>query len=79
MWKIRSAFKTLKNLSEHEEFYRLFEDITTKVKGIELLSNEDRPESNMILLNFQEKQKSDCPFGNVLLSAFTTAHARLHL
>lgn len=35
----------------------------------------------MILINYQEKQKflAICPFGNVVLACFTTAHARLHL
>ena len=48
---------------------------------MELLNNPDQPESDMILVNYQEKQEfiEDCPFGNVVLAAFTTAHARLHL
>lgn len=35
----------------------------------------------MILINYEEKKEfvEECPFGNVVLACFTTAHARLHL
>ena len=38
-------------------------------------------EADMMLINFQQKDEflEDCPFGNVVLACFSTAHARLHL
>ena len=46
-----------------------------------LLKNPDQPDSDMILVNYDERREfiEDCPFGNVVLAAFTTVHARLHL
>ena len=48
---------------------------------MELLENKEHPENDMMLINYQEKDEfvEDCPFGNVVLACFTTAHARLHL
>jgi hypothetical protein len=48
---------------------------------MELLENKEHPENDMMLVNYQEKEEfiEDCPFGNVVLACFTTAHARLHL
>lgn len=59
----------------------MLQDTTLEVKGLELLNNTEKPEWDMILINYLEKQDfiEDCPFGNVILAAFTTAHARLHL
>lgn len=59
----------------------MLQDSTLEVKGIELLNNVNKPECDLILINYVEKQDfiEDCPFGNVVLAAFTTAHARLHL
>lgn len=52
-----------------------------EVKGVELLQNLEDPNSDMILINYEEKKEfvEECPFGNVVLAYFTTAHARLHL
>ena len=77
----RLQLPKIRYLNEQEELYKVLEDSTIRVKGIELLDNNDRPESDVILVNYQEKQEfvEDCPFGNVVLAAFTTAHARLHL
>lgn len=59
----------------------MLQDTTLEVKGLEILNNTEKPESDMILINYLEKQDfiEDCPFGIVILAAFTTAHARLHL
>jgi hypothetical protein len=48
---------------------------------MELLENTENPERDMMLINYTEKKEfvEDCPFGNVVLACFTTAHARLHL
>jgi hypothetical protein len=45
------------------------------------LENTEHPETDMMLINYQEKNEfiEDCPFGNVVLACFTTAYARLHL
>ncbi|XP_056001762.1 uncharacterized protein LOC130048746 [Ostrea edulis] len=68
-------------LTEEEELQQKLQDATLEVKGIELLENRERPECDMMLINYQEKEEflEDCPFGNVVLACFTTAHARLHL
>jgi hypothetical protein len=57
------------------------QDATLEINGIELLENTEHPETDMMLINYQEKNEfiEDCPFGNVVLACFTTAHARLHL
>ena len=59
----------------------MLEDSTIALKGMTLLNNPDQPDSDMILVNYEERQEfiEECPFGNVVLAAFTTAHARLHL
>jgi hypothetical protein len=68
-------------LTEEEELQEKLKDATLEIKGIELLENSDHSETDMMLINFQEKNEfiEDCPFGNVVLACFTTAHARLHL
>jgi hypothetical protein len=68
-------------LTEEEELQEKLQDATVEIKGIELLENTEHPETNMMLINYQEKNEfvEDCPFGNVVLACFTTAHARLHL
>ncbi|XP_061181223.1 uncharacterized protein LOC133189847 [Saccostrea echinata] len=68
-------------LTEEEELQQLLQDSTIDIKGIELLENKEQAESDMMLVNYQEKQEfvEECPFGNVVLACFTTAHARLHL
>ena len=67
--------------SEQEDFHKLLEDSIIQVKGIELLNNEDRPESDIILINYIEKEEfiKDCQFGNVVLATLSTAHAGLPL
>ncbi|XP_061168350.1 uncharacterized protein LOC133177309 [Saccostrea echinata] len=69
------------SLTEEEELQQLLQDSTIDIKSIELLENKEQPESDMMLVNYQEKQEivEECPFGNVVLACFTTAHARLHL
>lgn len=64
-----------------EELQQLLQDCSLEVKGIELLENSEDPNLDMILVNYQEKREflEECPFGNVVLACFTTAHARLHL
>ncbi|XP_055999674.1 uncharacterized protein LOC130047925 [Ostrea edulis] len=68
-------------LTEEEELQQKIVDATLEIKGIELLENRDHPETDMMLINYQEKEEflEDCPFGNVVLACFTTAYARLHL
>ncbi|XP_048775446.2 uncharacterized protein LOC125680045 [Ostrea edulis] len=68
-------------LTEEEELQKKLQDATLEIKGVELLENRDHPEADMMLINYQEKEEflEDCPFGNVVLACFTTAHARLHL
>nr|XP_022294902.1 uncharacterized protein LOC111105016 [Crassostrea virginica] len=68
-------------LTGQDELIKMLEDSTIALKGMELLSNPDQPESDMILVNYEERHEfiEECPFGNVVLAAFTTAHARLHL
>lgn len=77
----RLQLPKIQYLTEQEELNQMLQDTTLKVKGLELLNNTEKPESDMILINYLEKQDfiEDCPFGNVILAAFTTAHARLHL
>lgn len=59
----------------------MLQDCSLEVKGIELLENSEDSNLDMILVNYQEKREflEECPFGNVVLACFTTAHARLHL
>jgi hypothetical protein len=68
-------------LTEEEELQNKLQDAKIEIKGLELLENSDHPEADMMLINYQEKEEflEDCPFGNVVLACFTTAHARLHL
>ena len=68
-------------LTKEEELQEKLQDSTLDIKGVELLENNDHPETDMMLINFQQKEEflEDCPFGNVVLACFTTAHARLHL
>jgi hypothetical protein len=68
-------------LTEEAELQEKLNDSTLEIKGIELLENNDHPENDMMLINYQEKNEfvEDCPFGNVVLACFTSAHARLHL
>jgi hypothetical protein len=68
-------------LTEEEELQEKLQDATLEIKGIELLENTEHPETDMMLINYQVKNEfvEDCPFGNVVLACFTTAHARLHL
>ena len=68
-------------LTGQDELNKMLEDSTIALKGMKLLTNPDQPESDMILINYEERQEfiEECPFGNVVLAAFTTAHARLHL
>lgn len=60
---------------------QLLQDTSLEVKGVELLQNLEDPNSDMILINYEEKNEfvEECPFGKVVLACFTTAHARLHL
>ncbi|XP_052681401.1 uncharacterized protein LOC128162281 [Crassostrea angulata] len=77
----RLQLPKIEYLSEEEQLTKMLQDSTLEVKGIELLNNVNKPECDLILINYLEKQDfiEDCPFGNVVLAAFTTAHARLHL
>ena len=77
----RLQLPKIRYLNQKEEFHNVLEDSTMRVKGIELLNNNNQPESDVILVNYKEKQEfvEDSFFGNVVLAAFTTAYARLHL
>ncbi|XP_022301108.2 uncharacterized protein LOC111109319 [Crassostrea virginica] len=68
-------------LTSQDELNKMLEDSTIALKGMELLTNPNQPESDMILVNYEDRHEfiEECPFGNVVLAAFTTAHARLHL
>jgi hypothetical protein len=68
-------------LTKEEELQQKLQDAALEIKGIEFLENKEHPETDMMLLNYQEKNEfiEDCPFGNVVLTCFTIAHARLHL
>ena len=68
-------------LTGQDELNKMLEDSTIALKGMELLTNPNQPESDKILVNYEERQEfiEECPFGNVVLAALTTAHARLHL
>ncbi len=77
----RLQLPKIEYLKEEEQLTRMLQDSTLEIKGVELLNNLEQPERDLILINYLEKQDfiEDCPFGNVVLAAFTTAHARLHL
>ena len=77
----RLQLPKIRYLSKQEEFHKLLEDSIIQVKDIELLNNEDRPESDIILINYIEKEEffEDCQFGNVVLATLSTAHAGLPL
>lgn len=77
----RLQLPKIEYLTQQEQLTKMLQDTTLEVKGIELLNNLKKPDSDMILINYVEKKDfiEDCPFGNVVLAAFTTAHARLHL
>ncbi|XP_061170747.1 uncharacterized protein LOC133180197 [Saccostrea echinata] len=70
-----------KYLTEEEELHQLLQDSRIEIKGIQLLENKENPELDMMLVNYQDKNQfvEECPFGNIILACFTTAHARLHL
>jgi hypothetical protein len=57
-------------LTEEEELQQKLQDATLQIKGIEHLKNTELPETDMMLINYQEKNEfvEDCPFGNVVLS-----------
>jgi hypothetical protein len=61
-------------LIEEEELQEKLQDATLEIKGIELLESKEHPETDMMLINYQEKNEfvEDCPFGNVVLACFTT-------
>lgn len=77
----RLQLPKIEYLTQQEQLTKMLQDTILEVKGIELLNNLKKPDSDMILINYVEKKDfiEDCPFGNVVLAAFTTAHARLHL
>jgi hypothetical protein len=68
-------------LTVEEELQDKLQDATLEIKGNELLENTEHPETDMMFINYQEKNEfvEDCPFGNIVLACITTAHARLHL
>ncbi|XP_062575191.1 uncharacterized protein LOC134237107 [Saccostrea cucullata] len=68
-------------LDEEEELQQLLQDSTLDIKGMQLLDNKEDSNKDKMLVNYQDKQEfvEECPFGNVVLACFTTAHARLHL
>ncbi|XP_062611929.1 uncharacterized protein LOC134273736 [Saccostrea cucullata] len=68
-------------LDEEEELQQLLQDSTLDIKGMQLLDNKEDSNEDKMLVNYQDKQEfvEECPFGNVVLACFTTAHARLHL
>ncbi|XP_062618140.1 uncharacterized protein LOC134279744 [Saccostrea cucullata] len=68
-------------LDEEEELQQLLQDSTLDIKGMRLLVNKEDSNEEKMLVNYQNKQEfvEECPFGNVVLACFTTAHARLHL
>ncbi|XP_062622349.1 uncharacterized protein LOC134283849 [Saccostrea cucullata] len=68
-------------LDEEEELQQLLQDSTLDIKGMRLLVNKEDSNEDKMLVNYQNKQEfvEECPFGNVVLACFTTAHARLHL
>ncbi|XP_062616821.1 uncharacterized protein LOC134278527 [Saccostrea cucullata] len=67
-------------LDEEEELQQLLHS-TLDIKGMRLLVNKEDSNEDKMLVNYQDKQEfvEECPFGNVVLACFTTAHARLHL
>ena len=68
-------------LTGQDELNKMLEDSTIALKGMEILTNPDQPESDMILVNYEERQEfiEECRYANVVLTAFTTAHACLHV
>ena len=50
-------------LTEEEELQEKLQDTTLDIKGVELLENNDHPENDMMLINYQEKNEfiEDCP------------------
>ena len=52
-------------LTGQDELNKMLEDSTIAMKGMELLTNPDHPESDMILVNYEERQEfiEECPFG----------------
>lgn len=77
----RLQLPKIQYLTEQEELNQMLQDTTLEVKGLELLNNTEKLESDIILIDYMEKQDfiEDCPFGNVILAVLTTDHARLHL
>jgi hypothetical protein len=58
--------------TEEEELQQKLQYATLEIKEIELLENTEHPETDMMLINYQEKKQfvEDCPFGNVVLVCF---------
>ncbi|XP_062615550.1 uncharacterized protein LOC134277248 [Saccostrea cucullata] len=77
----RLLLPKVRYLDEVEELHQLLQNSTLDIKGVRLLVNKEDSVEDKILVNFQDKQEfvEECPFGNVILACFTTAHARLHL
>jgi hypothetical protein len=51
-------------LTEEEELENKLQDATLQIKGLELLENKEHPETDMMLINYLEKEEfvEDCPF-----------------
>jgi hypothetical protein len=68
-------------LIEEEQLQQKLQYDMLKIKEIELLENTEHPETDIVLINYQEKTDlvEDCHFLNVVLACFTTAHTHLQL
>jgi hypothetical protein len=80
------------NIAQHLQLlksqYLIEEELQQKLQydmleiiRIELLENTEHLETDMMLINYQEKTElvENCHFLNVVLACFTTAHAHLHM
>jgi hypothetical protein len=65
-----SQFPKSQYLTEGGDLQQKLQDATLEIKGIELLENKEHPETDIMLINYQEKNEfiEDCPFGKVLLA-----------
>ena len=53
----RSQLSKSQYLTEEEELLEKLQDRKIEIKGIDFLENNDHPETDMILINFQEKRR----------------------
>lgn len=53
----RLQLPKIEYLTQQEQLTKMLQDTTLEVKGIELLNNLKKPDSDMILINYVEKKR----------------------